>query len=298
MTGFFDGDVRFGAIYRNQWFTVGSPYGTTKYETYGGFVDGQIRLGKRKTDYIAVGGVFIRDVAGDQALTVSDGKLSVAYSKSFGNKVKHSLALGLQAEIMFKQFRNGNAQFPDGVIENIGKSSMGIDATVGLRYHVEFQRWVNMYLGFAYAHVSRPTETFLNVNTEKLYSKIVASGGAVIAIQDKFNLVPNVMFLMQGPAIQANVGASAQYVFGNRWESKNTFSFGVNARFGRPEGADAIIPNIRLDYHNFIVGVAYDVNVSNLRRASHTVGAIEVGLMYIYKHKKRGPNTITICPVW
>ncbi len=304
MTGFFEGDVRFNAIFRDQWFTLGSPFGGTKYETFGGSVDGRIKVGKpngdydRKQDYIGVGGGMIRDVAGDQAFTSTDGFISIAYSKSFGYRVKHSIALGLQAEVMSTQFRNGGAVFPDAILENIGKSNIKFDATVGIRYHVDFMKRLNMYFGFAYSHVTTPTYNFLDVSSDKLYAKYVAHAGAVIAIRDKINLVPSFMFLSQGPSIEANIGASAQYIFGNVYDSKNTFSFGLMARFARPEGPDAIIPNIRLDVYNFTVGVAYDVNVSNLSRGTKTVGAIEVGLQYIYKHKKRQIPTNATCPTW
>ena len=294
MTGFFDGVARIGAIYRNQWFTIGH----TKFETYGAYVDGKLLLGKHKEDYLGIGGSFYRDVSGDQAFTTTDGAVSIAYSKGFGYHTKHSIALGIQAEFMMKQFRNGGATFPDGISENIGKTNIGIDATIGLRYHVEFHTRVNMYLGFAYAHVARSKENFTGASTDKLYSKYVATAGAVIAIQDKFNLVPSFMFLMQGPSLEANVGAGAQYVFGNTWDSKNSFTFALNARFARPEGADALIPNLRLDYYGFILGVAYDINISNLIRATNSVGAIEVGAAYIIRPKKRGPHTITYCPSW
>lgn len=298
MTGFFEGDARFGAIYRRQWFTVSSPHGGINYETYGGFVDGDIRLGKHKEDYLGIGGSFVRDAAGDQALTTSDGMVSVAYSKAFGYRVKHSIALGLQGEFTFKQFRNGNALFPSPYAESLGKSNIAIDATVGLRYNVDFKKRVSMYLGFAYAHVSQPKESFLDASSERLSSKIVAHGGAVIAVNGKFNLVPTVLFQVQGPAFEANVGAAGQLLFGERYKSVNSFTFGFNARFGGPEGGDALIPNVRLDYHQFTVGVAYDINVSNLRRVSSTVGAIEVGVIYIYKKKKYIPKTNVSCAQW
>lgn len=304
MTGFFDGDVRFAAIYRNQWFTLGSPYGNTKYETIGGAIDGCIKVGKpngdydRKQDYIGVGGAFIRDVAGDQAFTSTDGFINLAYSKTFGYKVKHSIALGLQGEIMATQFRNGGAVFPDGIIENIGKSNIKFDATVGIRYHVDFMKRLNMYFGFAYSHVTTPTYNFLDISSDKLYAKYVAHAGAIIAIRDRVNLAPSFMFLSQGSLLEANIGANAQYIFGNIYDSKNTISFGLMARFARPEGPEALIPNVRLDYHNFTVGVAYDINVTQLSKGTKSVGAIEVGLVYIYKHRKHQIPTNATCPQW
>ena len=304
MTGFFDGDVRFSAIYRNQWFTLGSTQGNTKYETEGGAVDGCIKVGKprdnydRREDYIGVGGAFIRDVAGDQSFTSTDGFINLAYSKSFGYKVKHSIAIGLQGEVMATQFRNGGATFPDGIVENIGKNNIKIDVTAGIRYHVIFQKRVNMYVGFAYSHITSPTSNFFDVGDDKLHAKYIAHGAAVIAVRDKINLVPAVMFLSQGPSFEANIGASAQYIFGNVYDSKNTISFGMMARFARPEGPEAIIPNVRLEYYNFTVGVAYDVNVSALTAGTHSVGAIEVGLVYIYKQRNRSAPTRTSCPSW
>jgi type IX secretion system PorP/SprF family membrane protein len=303
MTGFFDGDVRFSAIYRDQWFTLGSPYGNTKYETEGGAVDGCIKVGRPRNDYdlrqdyIGVGGAFIRDVAGDQSFTSTDGFINLAYSKSFGYKTKHSIAIGLQGEVMSTQFRNGGAVFPDGIVENIGKYNIKIDVTAGIRYHVVFKKRVNMYIGFAYSHITSPTSNFLNVVSDKLYAKYIAHGGAVIAVRDKINLVPAVMFLSQGPSFEANIGASAQYVFGNVNESRNSFSFGVMGRFARPEGPEAVIPNVRLEYYNFTVGVAYDVNVSSLAAGTHTVGAIEIGLVYIYRQRNKFVTSAS-CPQW
>lgn len=298
MTGFFEGDVRFGYVYRRQWFTVGSPMGGTKFETHGAYVDGDIRLGRRKQDYLGIGGSFVRDAAGDQAFTLTDGIISVAYSKAFGYHVKHSIALGLAGEVMAKQFRNGNAVFPTSTSESIGKMNIGIDATVGLRYNVDFKKRVSMYLGVAYAHVVRPKETFTDVGGERLASKIVGHGGAVIAIKNRWNLVPTVLFMSQGTAFEANVGAAGQLLFGERYNSVNSFAFGFNARFGGPEGGDALIPNVRLDYRQFSLGVAYDINISKLRKASSTVGAIEIGVIYIYKKKKYVPKTNVACAQW
>jgi type IX secretion system PorP/SprF family membrane protein len=298
MTGFFEGDVRFAAIFRDQWFTLGSPYGGTKYITEGGSVDGRINVGQRKEDYVGVGGAVVRDRAGDQGFTTSHGMFNLAYSKSFGSRTKHAIALGLGLELMAKQFRNGGAVFPSGTVENIGKSSIRIDVSAGLRYHVVFDRRFNMYVGFAYMHITQPKENFLDINNYKLYSKYVAHGGLEIATNEHFNLLPSVMVTVQEASVNATVGVNAKYIFGDAYSSKNAFSFGANVRMGGREGADAFIPDVRLDLYNVTLGVAYDVNISNLSRGTNTVGAIEVAAVYIFKRKLGRVPTNTTCPGW
>jgi type IX secretion system PorP/SprF family membrane protein len=295
MTGFFDGEARVGAIYRNQWSSIQSPYGKTKFETIGAYVDGSFLKGKLKNDYLGAGLSFFHDRAGDMGLSTNDISLNLAYSKGFGLRVKHSIAIGLQAEVILKNIQNGGAKFSDGIQENLGRTNFAVDGTVGVRYHVEFRRRLNMYIGFAYAHVARSTETFLNVKTEKLYAKYIVNAGAQIDVNDKINLVPTFMFLMQGPSLQANVGINAQFIFGDSYTSRNYFSVGVSSRFANPT-PDAVIPNVRIDYKNITLGVAYDVNVSSLTRATSSFGAIEVGLMYVYKKKERKMEGRATCP--
>jgi hypothetical protein len=135
----------------------------------------------------------------------------------------------------------------------------------------------------------------LNVKTEKLYAKYIVNAGAQIDVNDKINLVPTFMFLMQGPSLQANVGINAQFIFGDSYTSRNYFSVGVFSRFANPT-PDAVIPNVRIDYKNITLGVAYDVNVSSLTRATSSFGAIEVGLMYVYKKKERKMEGRATCP--
>lgn len=304
MTGFFDGDVRFGALYRNQWFTLGSPYGNTKYETEAGAIDGRIMVGKpagdydRKEDYIGIGGAFLRDVAGDEAFTSTNGFLNISYSKTFGYKVKHALKIGFQGQILSTQFRNGGAVFPDGIVENIGRQNVKFDAGLGIVYQIYFERRLNMYFGFAYSHLASPDKSLMAAYTDNLYAKYTGSAGAIIAVRDKVNLVPTLMIMNQGSSIDANVGASAQYIFGDVLRSRNSFSFGLMARFTKPEGPEAVIPTVKLEYASFTAALAYDVNISNLDKGTHSVGAIEVALQYIFKHNRRMAPTSVGCPTW
>src|SRR5580698_214228 len=89
--GMFDGQVRAGAIYRNQWASV-----TVPYVTYGASVDLPLLI-ERNGDYLAAGLQLYKDQAGDANLSNFTGMVSVAYHKFFGGEFNGSdLAVGLQ----------------------------------------------------------------------------------------------------------------------------------------------------------------------------------------------------------
>ena len=296
MTGFFEGDLRVGAIYRNQWSSIQSRYGSTRYETYGAYLDGALLRRKLKGDYLGIGFSAFRDRAGDLGLTTTLGQLSIAYSKSFGHRTKHSLSLGIQGDFSFKGFSStADRKFTDGIPENITRNVIGIDATAGLRYHVAFKQRFNMYAGFAYAHLLQPAESLSGTGTNRVQAKYTASLGAQVDVNDRFNIVPTALFLMQGTALQVNVAACAQYIFGDIYTSRNSLSFGLGTRFAKPT-PDALIPQIKLELYHVLLGVACDINVSSLNRATTSFGAIELGVQYIYNRKQISTFTNTRCP--
>ena len=56
---------------------------------------------------------------------------------------------------------------------------------------------------------------------------------------------------------------------------------------------------VGVEYNNFVFGAAYDVNISDLKPASHTVGAVELGIVYYIKEKKRVKKVKSIpCPTF
>ncbi len=294
MTGFFDGTVRVGAIYRNQWFY--QPYGTGKgYQTIGAFADVSLLKEKLKGDYIGIGVNLNYDKAGTLGLTNTDAVLNLAYSKSFGRRTKHSLALGLQGEMTMRSFSSKSVSFSDGIIENLGKQVMQFDAGVGLRYHVIVNDKYNLYAGFAYTHILSPNISFLG-GTDKLGQKMMGSFGAQISINDKFNISPSAVVAYQKSYLNILPGVTAQYLFPSKsYSTQNSFSFGCNFRFTKPL-PDALIPTVKLDVYNLTIALAYDITVSEFNRANKSVGAIEVGLQYIIKTKKNERGEKTNCP--
>ncbi len=284
MAGFFEGDVRAGAIYRNQWFTVNSEYGNAMLQTVGAYVDASLLKNVLKNDYLGIGANFFNDWAGDMNFRTTNATLNLAYSKGFGRKIKHSIALGLLGELRLSGLNTARAVFSDGIPESIAGNSTNFDAGVGLRYHVAIRRRLNMYMGGAYTHILQPNERFVNTGS-RINGKITVHAGAVVDITDKFNLIPSAMFLYQGAQWMVNAGTYAQYVFSTDGDEKNGIAFGLWSRFANP-APDALIAGVRLDYKGLQVGFSYDFNISELASATFYQGAAEIGVTYIANIKR------------
>jgi hypothetical protein len=60
---------------------------------------------------------------------------------------------------------------------------------------------------------------------------------------------------------------------------------------------DALIPVIGLDYNEWNLGISYDVNTSDLKRASNSRGGYEIALTYIIT-KVKPIGIKPPCPVY
>ena len=108
-TGMFDGRVRAGAIYRNQWASV-----TVPYVTYGAYVDMPLII-ERNGSYLASGLQLYKDQAGDGNLSNFTGLVSLAYHLYMG-KGEHGgsdLAFGLQGGYAQKSIDLSKLYFGD-----------------------------------------------------------------------------------------------------------------------------------------------------------------------------------------
>jgi type IX secretion system PorP/SprF family membrane protein len=294
MTGFFDGQVRVGGIFRTQNFTVKNNAGTPRYDTYGAYVDASLLKGRGKKDYLGIGVAATYDRAGVVSVNTTNILLNIAYSKGFGRRIKHSIALGLQGEFLMKGIKTNGAQFSDGINENLGKTSSGIDAGVGLRYHVNVRSRFNFFVAGAYTHILQAKENFINGAGAKRAAKITAQAGAVVDITDKFNLIPSFIFTKQGSSMQSVVGTYAQYVFGFEGDERNGIAFGLWTRITRPY-PDAIIAGVRLDFKGLQTAFTYDFNISQLSPATSGQGAAELSVAYIINTKRNRRGGIN-CP--
>lgn len=97
-TGNFDGSVRVGGNYRDQWGSV-----TVPYRTFSTYVDAAIQP-KKSVNRFGIGLVALNDQAGDGLLTTNKVYLNTAYHIGYTEKDAVRFAVGLQGGFVQKSF--------------------------------------------------------------------------------------------------------------------------------------------------------------------------------------------------
>ncbi|MCB0515858.1 MAG: PorP/SprF family type IX secretion system membrane protein [Chitinophagales bacterium] len=310
MTGMMQGCYRGAVNYRNQYADL------APYNTVSGSFDAAVLRGLigRRADYLGVGIMLFNDRAGYGLLNNFSVMGSVAYHFAFDTQGKHRLSLGFQggyvqksidfSKLTFENQFDGtgfNTLLPNG--ESIEDYSFGyFDFRAGGLISSVVNKQVSLYLGAAMFHLSEPTEQFLtndNGGANTLDRRVVLHGGANLSLSRDISLVPNFIYMKQGPASEINVGALFGYQFaggGNSYSSRNngsTFFLGLQYRV-----KDAFIPLIGLEYEDFRFGLSYDVNVSELKTATLGQGGVELSITYEMKCEPQGRRTFppAACP--
>lgn len=292
MTGFMLGKYRVGANYRNQWGSIKS-----KYETYAGSFDMNFMKCKWRRDYFAVGLFFAGDKAGDLAMKTNHLGVSFAYAKGFGSKIKHSIAIGFQGNFYQRGINLSKAIYPDNIDESgsINNTFIMLDMGMGVLWHAKLADRFNMYAGLSMLHINQPKNSFLNDKDSRLPVKYSASVGALVELGNRWNLIPSALFQKQGQSMQGMVGTYVQFVIGDEVYSETAVAIGAWGRFSRPV-ADAFIVGARADIKNVLIGLSYDINVSDLKNASAGRGAFEASAQYIIPANCQKKSKGLICP--
>ncbi|TVR83963.1 MAG: type IX secretion system membrane protein PorP/SprF [Saprospirales bacterium] len=309
MTGVMECNQRLVANYRNQWSSV---LRSNAFSTYSVSYDHKIPSGR--DDYFGVGAAFWGDQAGESNFSTYQGKIAGSFSKfmSGGRDYNSYLVVGAefglaQRGIDLSRLRWGTQHDGSGGWDSSLPSNetfdrdnfLFADIGVGLLWFTTWRDGRSIYFGAAAHHVNRPNQSFFNDNSIELYTKYTLHGGAETPLSSQFSLIPNVVAMFQGPSFQLNGGLSSRFQIGARGDNQsfqigawvrlvNNYTWGVTAQDPEPPvvnediklGADAIILTSRFDFEYFGIGFSYDINVSDLSRATNGNGAFEFSIIY------------------
>ncbi|UKN02911.1 PorP/SprF family type IX secretion system membrane protein [Paracrocinitomix mangrovi] len=280
--------------YKDQWRQIGSPY-----KTFGASVDSKLNKKQSDNGYFAAGINFFSDKAGDSQMGTAQGNFSLAYH--IRNAQHQTIGLGLMAGFAQRSIdytyltwgnqydgTNYNPNLSSG--ENYGADSFThADFAAGVvwsynnklgRINVTDNHDLKFNAGFSVYHLSRPKYSYLGTD-QRLYMRYVLHGSGIISIKEsRYAWVPGFMAYYQGKAKELLIGTLFRIKL--QQDSKYT-GYKQSAAIsigGYLRARDAFTPMILMEFHQFALGVSYDVNVSGLKPATNTRGGLEISLRF------------------
>lgn len=291
LTGAFDGDYRISGIYRSQWGNISSPFSTPALAA-------DFTTNKNSNFGVSV----LNQTAGDGGYNYLTAHASYAYTGvRFGAQEYQRIVMGMQIGIIQRKFNPSKLTFGDQWNPITGynpgatsaevltrTSATSFDANAGILYYdAEPGKKVNLFGGFAVAHLTRPDDQFSASGNARLPMRLTFHGGARITLSDMLSLTPNILYLKQGTAQEKMAGAYARLIAAPGTD----LMLGANYRF-----KDALSPFVGFAHQNLVLGVSYDVNTSELGKMAHGSNSFEISLSFIGRKSVKTPEVEFVCP--
>lgn len=272
------GDYRIASTYRSQWGSIASrPFSTAAisydmpYKRFG------------------LGGYLLSNRAGAGRFGTLNFLASGAYKISGHEGGPHHLSTGLQLGLFYKSFDPSSFTFDSqyssssstGFDENLDDMEsfdktgrVGFDANMGIHYKwVPEDKKVHPYLGLAVYHLPRPNESFTST-VSRVPMRFNVHTGADININERFDVMPNVLYMTQAKATELNVGVTGTYKTREGGTEVSRLLLGINYRT-----SDALIFQIGMKNENYNFRIGYDYNISALKNYTNGRGGIELSLV-------------------
>jgi type IX secretion system PorP/SprF family membrane protein len=280
--------------YRNQWRSVASPY-----KTIGASFDARLNDNKRgKKGHLAAGLNFFNDQSGDARISTTTASLNVAYHILLDQT--STLGAGLYTGFGQRTFDPTNGKWGsqyDGMSYNAALGSgetflrdrfSYFDVGAGVVYTKKLgERYMTandtreINAGVAVYHLNRPSYSFIVKNDDRLYARWSVFVNGVVGVENsKLSFMPGLYYQRQGKAQELLVGSYVRYMVAEAsqitgFNQATYMSFGVFYR-----NKDAMALKAMLEWGDYTVGFAYDVNVSSLSQVSNARGGFEFFLRY------------------
>lgn len=302
LAGIFQGDFRAQGVYRTQWGSVTVPYKTGSFNT-----EYKMPIGQGN-DFITLGGQIMYDVAGTTNFKTTHILPVINYHKSLSGDRNSFLSLGFMGGLVQRSIDRSkittNSQY-DGtgwnpmldINESVTNYNLNYgDASVGLSFNsgIGESEYDNFFLGVAYHHFNRPTNSFYRNPGIELSPKWVYSGGVRFGITSQTYLTLQADYSQQGNYNETMAGGMVGFALGGYdfTESAYNIHFGAFMRL-----KDAIIPVIKLDFSPLSVAFSYDINTSQLRAASVGRGGFELSISYLsFFDRDNSTKNAVLCP--
>lgn len=321
LCGLFNGNLRVGGIFRNQWPSLHVPYRTQglSIETRAPFCGDNSGC----ENYWTIGGQFTYDVAGDSRLTRSQGMLAIGRRLTLSCDRGDALIVSFVPGFVNSHFDPTKLRWDDEYVNGTytpGSTNQVLKRTgitygelgAGLLYTSPISEDASFYIGGSVYHLLlfslSSSSSGFNINSNKRTTpnvKYSINGGMEMRVnQQQLNLfgdyiLQNAIRPSNDSAIALRAGRYSTVMAGalltlnpkdgtTQGEDATSFSIGAMYRWN-----DALAPIVRIEHKTFSFGISYDINISGLTVASKANGGLELTLGY---RLNNCPYSSTICP--
>lgn len=285
--GFFDGNGRFGVVYRNQWGTVSEPF-----STFAATAEFAITRNRKHRNGLSAGLIFDSDRAG--ALSYGTTALSgvLSFFQSIGQQKSSLLSVAVLCGFGQMGFNPQSASLYDPSEEfnhpQVSYKNLG----AGIAFYHQFLDEFDIRMGLSAWNINKPNISYLGLVSVCIFPRITAYVRSEYRFYNDFSVLPIVAYQHQNEYSELLYGADVKWYL-DHGRNNLTLSAGLLLRH-----KDAAMVNMSVEYDAFIFAFSYDANISYLATASHTIGAFELGVVYrMASGRSKKKNSIS-CPVF
>lgn len=305
LTGIYNGDYRFGVMYRNQWSSISAPFQTATAQA-----ELKRQIGDRQ-DFFGIGILGFYDKTGSINLNTISGNLALSYNKNLNEEHSTFVSIGIMAGYLQRsydptkitlgsQYIPGSGYDPGNPSgETFTNTKMNqMDFGLGLNYttNTGADNKTNFAVGAAAYHLTKPESNFygsLAGVRQDMRFNLNVSGNWLMDDMWSFQGQGNLM--LQGAYREVIIGGLVGRANGaSNADGENTLVLygGLMYRV-----QDAIIPVVKIDFNDLALAFSYDMNVSKLNAASKLRGGFEISLFKtgLLSDPQRGFSS-TVCP--
>jgi type IX secretion system PorP/SprF family membrane protein len=302
LAGLFTGDIKAQMVYRSQWNSI-----TDAYHTAAANIEYKLPIGQ-SNDFLTIGGQFMYDKAGTVELTSTHILPAINYHKSLSEDRNRYISLAFMGGVVQRSINRSkittNSQYSSngGYDPNasngetfVKPSYSFLDGSVGLSFNSQIgeQEDDNIFVGLAYHHFNQAKKiTFYTDKIVEMKPKWVASAGIRMSANDYSYVTFEADYSKQTTTQELVGGIMYSLKLDDPDEPKYLFHAGAYMRL-----KDAIIPVVKVETRPLAISVSYDVNISNLKKASYGRGGFELSLTYQkYLDRNNSSKDATRCP--
>jgi type IX secretion system PorP/SprF family membrane protein len=280
LTGVFNGDQRYAASYRRQWFEV-----PVEYMTFAGRYDRNFLRDGAK-NFFSGGILFNYDEAGKSKLSSAFLGVSGSYTHALSPKALVTGGViigGGQKSVTTQGLLFGGHWDGEKVNIALGSGEPAFDEThfyfdVGAGANLRLQKSARTRLdiGGAAFHLTQPNISFYEKRGDaNTYIRVAAQAYGSIEVLPQLDIQGNFLAQFAGPNQEIVVGGMLNIHVSTKKTREVQFAVGLGVRLN-----DALIPQVALSYDGWRAGFSYDINTSQFDVATNEKGGPEFSLIY------------------